>query len=112
MRTFVVYTLARLGLFLVVYGVVWLAVGRSVAFDASSGLYTALIAMVVSSLIAFVALRGLRNRLAGEVAARAANAQLASRAATKPDRYQEAQQRARAVHELGDPGVSQNGDQP
>lgn len=72
MRTFVVYTLARLALFLAVYGLIWLAIGQSVAWDSLSGLYTALIALVVSSVISFVALRGLRNRLADEVAARAA----------------------------------------
>ncbi len=72
MRTFVVYTLARLALFLAVYGLIWLAIGQSVGWDSLSGLYTALIALVVSSVISFVALRGLRNRLADEVAARAA----------------------------------------
>jgi Protein of unknown function (DUF4229) len=71
MRSFVVYTAARLGLFLGVYSLVWLAIGRSVAWDSVSALYTALIAMVVSSLIALVALRGLRARLAADVAARA-----------------------------------------
>lgn len=74
MRTFAVYSLARLCLFVVCYGLTWLVVGRSVAWDSASALYTALIAMVVSSLIAFVALRGLRDKLAAEVASRASAA--------------------------------------
>lgn len=72
MRTFALYTLARLALFLAVYGLIWLAIGRSVAWESLSGLYTALIAFIVSSVISFVSLRGLRNQLADEVAARAA----------------------------------------
>jgi uncharacterized membrane protein YdjX (TVP38/TMEM64 family) len=110
MRTFVAYTLARLGLFLAVYGVIWLAVGRGVRFDSISGLYTALIALVVSSLIAFVALRGLRERLAAEVAARAGRARAAS-ATTTPGGNHQAEQHPGAVQKLGEPGVTQDRDQ-
>ena len=68
MRNFVVYTLARLGLFLAVYGLIWLALFRSVSWDSVSALYTALLAMVVSSLLAFVMLRRQRQALAADIA--------------------------------------------
>lgn len=108
MRAFFVYTLARLGLFLAVYGVVWLAIGRSVAFNSITGLYTALIAMVVSSLIAFVALRGLRDGLAAEVAGRARGSGVSAAA---PGGHQQAEQDTGAVQQLGEPGVAQDRDQ-
>lgn len=101
-RTFIAYTSARLGLFLAVYGLIWAGIGRSVAFDSISGLYTALIAMIISSLIALVALRRLRDRLAAEVA---------SRAAGVPRRDQQTQQDPRTVDQLGESGVAQDPDQ-
>ncbi len=109
MPTIVVYTLARLGLFLGVYAVIWLALGRKVPFDSVSGLWTALIAMVVSSLIAFAALRGLRARLAADIAARASRATTASAAMSRRD--QEADQRTDGVQQLGEPRVPQDSDQ-
>lgn len=107
MPTVIAYTLARLALFLVVYGLIWLAVGRSVAWDSISALYTALIAMVVSSLIAFVALRGMRERLADEIGARAAR----SRASAPPRGNQQANEHSDGVPELGEPGVAEDRDQ-
>lgn len=70
MSAFVVYTLARLGLFLLVYGVIWLALFRTVSWNSVSALYTALIAMVVSSLLSLVVLRRLRAALAARIAQR------------------------------------------
>ncbi len=70
MSAFVVYTLARLGLFLLVYGVIWLALFQTVSWDSVSALYTALIAMVVSSLLSLVMLRRLRAALAAQIAQR------------------------------------------
>ncbi len=101
-RTFIAYTLARLGLFLAVYGAIWAGIGRSVAFDSVSGLYTALLALIVSSLLAFVGLRRLRDRLAAEVA---------SRAAGLPRRDQQTQQNPGSVEQLGESGVAQDPDQ-
>lgn len=127
MRSFVLYTAARLGLFLGVYGLLWLMIGRSVAWDSVSALYTALLAMVVSSLIALVALRGLRARLAADVAARAdvsraaaeraaaaranaARAAASPAAARQPDSEQPGQD-PDGVHQLGEAGVAKDRDQ-
>jgi membrane protein implicated in regulation of membrane protease activity len=102
MRSFVAYTAARLGLFLAAYGLIWLGIGRSVTWDSASALYTALLAMVVSSLIALVALRGMRARLARDVASRAAAAQA---------RNQQSGQDPDGVHQLGEAGVPEDRDQ-
>jgi uncharacterized protein DUF4229 len=102
MRSFVAYTAARLVLFLAAYGLIWLGIGRSVAWDSASALYTALIAMVVSSLIALVALRGLRARLAADVASRAATAQARSKQSGED---------ADGIHQLGEAGVAEDRDQ-
>jgi hypothetical protein len=70
-RLFALYTGARALLFAVVYGVVWLIFGRWIEWSALSALYTALIAMLISSGIALVTLRSLRADLSAQVAARA-----------------------------------------
>jgi hypothetical protein len=70
-KTFALYTLARLGLFGAVFGVIWLAFGRNLEWNALTGLYTALIAMIISSLIAFAVLKQLRAALAAELEQRA-----------------------------------------
>ena len=77
MKIFALYTLARLVLFLAVYGLLWLVFGRWVEWNSITALGTALIAMVISSAIALVSLRGLRDDLAIAVAARAARAKAA-----------------------------------
>jgi len=76
-KIFALYTAARAGLFLVVYGLIWLIFGRWLDWTSLSALYTALIAMVISSIIAFTALSGLRARFAEQVAARADRAKAA-----------------------------------
>ncbi len=105
MRTFLVYTLARLGLFLVVYGLLWLALSSRVTWDSVSALYTAMIAMVVSSLLAFVGLRRQREALAAQIAERSASAVSAQR------RGEQAGEDSDGVHQLDQPGVSKDGDQ-
>ncbi|MEP6664866.1 MAG: DUF4229 domain-containing protein [Nocardioidaceae bacterium] len=77
MKIFTLYTMARLGLFAVVYGAIWLIFGRSIEWNALSGLYTALFAMIISSLIAFAVLKSLRADLAAEVERRATRAKAA-----------------------------------
>ena len=66
-----VYTAARLGVFVACYaavlGVVALVGGR----DAASGLWPLVVAVVVSGLVSAVALRGLRERVTARVHARA-----------------------------------------
>jgi uncharacterized membrane protein YdjX (TVP38/TMEM64 family) len=79
-RVFVVYTAARLVLFAAVFGAIWLFVGRSVEWNAANGLYTALIAMVISSLIAFLVLRSLRDKVAFALADRVQRAKAAAEA--------------------------------
>lgn len=105
MSTVVVYTLARLGLFVAAYGLIWLALFRTVTWDSASALYTALIAMVVSSLVAFVVLRRLRAALAAEIAQRRQPVRLS------PRRYEQAGGDAGGVGELGQSGVSKDDDQ-
>lgn len=74
MRVFALYTLARLGLFVAVYGLIWLIFGHWLDWSALSGLYTAIMAMVISSLVAFVTLKTLRADLAAHVEQRASRA--------------------------------------
>lgn len=77
MKVFAVYTLARLGLFLAAYGLIWLVFGHWIAWNSLSALYTAIIAMVISSLVAFATLSSLRDRLAVQVEQRAHRAKAA-----------------------------------
>ncbi|MBA2456814.1 MAG: DUF4229 domain-containing protein [Nocardioidaceae bacterium] len=71
MRSFVAYTLARLGLFLGAFGVLW-AVGQLFwARTTANLLWMVLVALVVSALASLVLLRGLRDALARDIAARA-----------------------------------------
>lgn len=85
MKPFVLYTLARLGLFLAVYGLIWLVFGRWIGWSSISALYTALIAMVISSVIALTALRGLRDDFALLVARRAERAKAAFEASKRSE---------------------------
>jgi divalent metal cation (Fe/Co/Zn/Cd) transporter len=76
-KIFALYTLARVAIFAASYGLIWLVFGRWIEWDAISALYTALIAMVLSSIIALTLLRSLRGRLAEQVATRAEKAKAA-----------------------------------
>ena len=77
MKEFVRYTLARLALFAVTYGLIWLVFGHWIAWNALSALYTAIIALVISSLVSFWLLRGMRDQLAIQVQERAGRAKAA-----------------------------------
>ncbi|MEJ7743676.1 MAG: DUF4229 domain-containing protein [Nocardioidaceae bacterium] len=77
MKIFVLYTLARAGIFCAVFGVIWLVAYRQVEWNSVSILYTAAIAMVISAIIAVVALRSLRDQLAAQIAERSARAKKA-----------------------------------
>ncbi len=87
MKFFALYTLARAALFAAVFGLLWLLLGRSIEWNAVNALYLALIAMVVSSLIAFLTLRSLRDKVALQLAARAdrAKASLEARRTAEDD---------------------------
>jgi uncharacterized membrane protein YdjX (TVP38/TMEM64 family) len=70
MKAFWLYTLARFAVFAVTYVVVWGV--ASIWFDPPFvNLFVLLTALVVSSLVAFFALRGLRDALAQNISGRA-----------------------------------------
>jgi len=70
MKAFWLYTLARLGVFVVTYAIVWGI--ASVWFDPEfANLFVLLVALVVSSLISYFALGRLRDDLAQHISGRA-----------------------------------------
>ena len=85
LKSFVVYTAARAGLFAACYGLIWLIFGQWIEWDSISALWTALIAMVISSIIALATLQGMRSNLSAEIAARAERAKAAHEARTKAE---------------------------
>jgi len=85
LKSFVVYTAARAGIFLACYGLIWLIFGQWIEWDSISALWTALIAMLISSAIALTSLRGMRANLSSDIAARAERAKAAHEARTKAE---------------------------
>ncbi|MGI8701550.1 MAG: DUF4229 domain-containing protein [Nocardioidaceae bacterium] len=77
MRTFVLYTLARLALFAATFGLIWLVFNRWLDWSTVSALYTAIIAMIVSSIVSLFVLGSLRDAFAVHVAERAERAKAA-----------------------------------
>lgn len=77
MRSFALYTLARAGLFVGCYATIWLIIGSWVEWDSLNALSTAMLALVVSSVLAFKLLTPLRDSFAAHVAARADRAKAA-----------------------------------
>ena len=71
MKTLAAYTLARLGLFLATFAVLWGVGHLFFAQTAANLLAAAFVALVVSAVASVFLLRGLRNALARDVAARA-----------------------------------------
>jgi divalent metal cation (Fe/Co/Zn/Cd) transporter len=63
-KPFVLYTLARVLLFALAWALVWAVASRWLAWSSVTALWTALLAMVVSSVVSLWLLRGLRQRLA------------------------------------------------
>jgi len=76
-KPFVLYTLARLALFAAAFGLVWLVFGHWIEWGAVSALYTAIIAMVISSVVALFVLGSLRDDFAVQVSDRADRAKAA-----------------------------------
>lgn len=68
------YTMARLALFAAVFGLIWLIVNRWLAWSTVSALYTAIIAMAISSIVSLLVLGSLRDDFAAHVARRAERA--------------------------------------
>jgi len=81
----VIYTAARALLFAVVFGLLWLVFARWLDWNSITALWTALIALVISSVLALIALRSLRDDLAVEVAARAERAKASYEARRKAE---------------------------
>ena len=71
MKALAVYTLARLALFGVAFGVVWLVASRWLDWNQITVLWTALIAAVVSAIASWLLLGRLRDAVATEVEGRA-----------------------------------------
>ena len=74
MKVFALYTLARVALFGVAYGLIWLIFFQWIEWDALSAFYTAIIALVLSAIASFLLLGGLRDALALQVQQRATRA--------------------------------------
>lgn len=69
MKLFARYTLARVLLFAASWAVVWLVASIWLEWSSVTALWTALIALLVSSVASFVLLRGMRERMAAGVQA-------------------------------------------
>jgi hypothetical protein len=76
-KVFALYTLARVALFGVAYGLIWLIFFHWIDWNALSALYTAIIALVLSALASFLLLGGMRDTLAAQVEQRAERARAA-----------------------------------
>ncbi|CAN5521325.1 hypothetical protein BH18ACT8_BH18ACT8_08170 [soil metagenome] len=71
MKTFIIYTAARLGLFLLTFGLVWL-IGRPFLDSVDATVWwSALLALLISSVASIFLLRRLRESLAAQVEGRA-----------------------------------------
>lgn len=65
------YTLARMGLFLIAFGLIWLVGFSFFEWNSINVLWTMLIALALSAFAGIVLLRGLREQLAANVQQRA-----------------------------------------
>jgi uncharacterized membrane protein YdjX (TVP38/TMEM64 family) len=70
-KPFVLYTLARVLLFAAAWALVWAVASVWLEWSSVTALWTALLALVVSSVASLWLLRGLRQRLAVHVQGRA-----------------------------------------
>ncbi len=71
MKYFALYTLARIGLFVGVFLLIWLLIFTWVAWSTVSLLWTVLVAAVLSSIASIFVLRRLRERFAVVIEQRA-----------------------------------------
>lgn len=70
-KSFALYTLARVVLFALAWALVWAVASIWMGWSSVTALWTALLAMVLSSVASLWLLRGLRERLAVHVQGRA-----------------------------------------
>lgn len=85
MKSFVLYTLARVLLFALAWALVWAVASIWLEWSSVTALWTALLAMVVSSVVSVWLLRGLRERLAVHVQGRAERMQARYEAARRKE---------------------------
>lgn len=85
MKSFVLYTLARVLLFALAWALVWAVASIWLEWSSVTALWTALLAMVVSSVVSVWLLRGLRERLAVHVQGRAERMQARYEAAKRKE---------------------------
>lgn len=71
MKPFLAYTAARLGLFVVAYGLIWLVMSFWLEFSTITNLWVMIMALVLSSVVSIFTLGRLRDKLAANVHARA-----------------------------------------
>ena len=71
MKSFLLYTVARFGLFAGAFGLIWLAVGWFLPWTARNIAWTGILALVLSAIASIFLLRGLRDDLARTVRSRA-----------------------------------------
>ncbi|CAN5849033.1 hypothetical protein BH20ACT6_BH20ACT6_24330 [soil metagenome] len=71
MRALIMYTIARVWLFLITFGLLWLVGARWLTWDETTVLALALAALVLSAVASVWLLRGMRAELSANVAARA-----------------------------------------
>jgi membrane protein implicated in regulation of membrane protease activity len=74
-KTFLLYTLARGLVFAATWALVWLVASTWLEWSTATALWTALVALLVSSVVSFVLLRPLRERMAQGVHGRAVRIQ-------------------------------------
>lgn len=74
MKSFLLYTAARIGLFALVWVVVATVASYWLDWDMVTALWTALVAMAISAVLSLVLLRPLRDQLAASVQDRATRA--------------------------------------
>ena len=71
MRSFLLYTVARFGLFAGAFGLIWLVAGFFLPWTSQNIAWTGVLAVVVSAVASIYLLRGLRDELARAARARA-----------------------------------------
>jgi membrane protein implicated in regulation of membrane protease activity len=84
-KPFVLYTLARALLFAVAWALVWAVAQTWLDWSTVTALWTALLAMAISSVVSLWLLRGLRQRLALHVQGRAERMQARYEAAKRKE---------------------------
>jgi Protein of unknown function (DUF4229) len=70
-RSFLLYTVARLGLFVGAFGLIWLVAGFFLPWSSRNIAWTGVLALLISAVASIYLLRGLRDDLARSARSRA-----------------------------------------